>query len=282
MTRVPFGTEEALPSCIVRPAATEGPYFVEEDLNRFDLRFDPTSGLVKEGLPLHIKFRLSQIADNMCTPLAGAQIDMWHCDALGSYSDVEDRGSTTEGEKWLRGYQVTNEFGLAEFITIYPGWYPGRAVHIHFKIRTDPDSELGYEFTSQLFFPEEITDIMHSQEPYASKGYRNTLNSTDGIYGSEGDQLLLDLKEVTAEEMDATYTALETAAAETTQEAVVRPTMEATAMADEQGGYTATFDIGLDLNAEVTSADPQVGPDGAPPGGPGGPGGPRPTSTPGG
>jgi protocatechuate 3,4-dioxygenase beta subunit len=243
------GTEQvSLPACVVRPAQTEGPYFVDERLNRFDIRIDPSDGTVKEGVPLHLKFQVSQVSTDACTPLQGAQVDVWHCDALGVYSDTEDPGFNTVGQKWLRGYQVTDANGAAEFMTIYPGWYQGRTVHIHFMIRTEPDSETGYEFTSQLFFPDELTDVVHAQAPYAAKGERTLRNEGDGIYQSGGDQLMLDPVQASADEL---------AAIEATAEA----TMEATVEADGEGGYTATFDIGLDLSAPQTA----VGPGGAPP-----------------
>jgi protocatechuate 3,4-dioxygenase beta subunit len=133
----------ALPSCVVRPALTEGPYFVDVDLNRFDIRLEPSDGSMKEGLPLQLRFRVSNVAENACSPLAGAQVDIWHCDADGAYSGVSDPGFDTSEQKWLRGYQITDEMGLAEFMSIYPGWYSGRTTHIHFKIRTDPESDSG-------------------------------------------------------------------------------------------------------------------------------------------
>src|SRR5581483_3436325 len=83
-------TSVALPSCIVRPELTEGPYFVDEKLNRSDIRSDPSDGTVKQGAPLNLTVRVSQISNSGCTPLAGAQVDVWHCDALGVYSDVSD------------------------------------------------------------------------------------------------------------------------------------------------------------------------------------------------
>jgi protocatechuate 3,4-dioxygenase beta subunit len=200
-----------LPACVVRPALTEGPYFVDNQLNRSDIRIDPSDGSVKEGAPLRLAFQLSDVSANACSPLAGAQVDIWHCDALGVYSGVSDPGFDTSGQLWLRGYQVTDESGYCEFTTIYPGWYSGRAVHIHFKIRTDPDSNQGYEFTSQLFFDEAFTNAIYTQSPYAAKGAPNTPNASDGIYRNSGGQLTLNVVE-------------------------------------EGDGYAAIFDIGLDLS----------------------------------
>lgn len=183
----------AAPSCIVRPALTEGPYFVDEKLNRSDVRPDPTNGTVKEGLPLQIIMNVSQINSNACTPLAGATVDIWHCDALGVYSDASDPSFNTKGQKFLRGYQTTDSNGQVQFTTIYPGWYRGRAVHIHFKIRTPNGSNATYDFTSQFFFDDALSDQVHAQAPYASKGQRDLRNSGDGIFNGGGDQLILAL-----------------------------------------------------------------------------------------
>jgi protocatechuate 3,4-dioxygenase beta subunit len=195
-----------LPSCVVRPELTEGPYFVDEMLNRSDIRSDPGSGAVSAGVPLVLKFLVSQVGSS-CSPLGGAQVDVWHCDALGVYSDVQDRSFDTTGQKFLRGYQTTGADGVAQFTTVYPGWYQGRAVHIHFKIRTSS----GYEFTSQLFFDDALSDEVYLQEPYASKGKRTLLNSGDNIYQNGGSQLLL----TTTKEADS---------------------------------YAATFDVGLNIS----------------------------------
>ena len=186
-------TVTAMPPCIVRPEQTEGPYFVDDRLNRSDIRSDPSDGSVKEGVPLQLTLHIHQISGNACTSLAGAMVDIWHCDALGVYSDVRDRSFDTRGKKFLRGYQVTDTNGAAKFLTIYPGWYPGRAVHIHFKIRTNPESRRGYEFTSQLYFDEALTDQIYAQAPYAANGHRTSRNKQDGIFRDGGDQLILQL-----------------------------------------------------------------------------------------
>lgn len=181
------------PACVVRPEQTEGPYFVDEKLNRSDIRSDPSDNSVKQGVPLRLVFQVSQVSDRTCTPLSNAIVDIWHCDADGVYSDVNDRSFSTVGKKFLRGYQVTNANGVAEFVTIYPGWYPGRAVHIHFKIRTNSASQPGYEFTSQLYFNDALTDQVHAQAPYAARGQRTQRNDQDGIFQDGGQQLMLQL-----------------------------------------------------------------------------------------
>ena len=103
----------AFPFCVVRPSMTEGPYFVDEMLNRSDIRSDPTDGTVKDGLPLSLKINVMQAGNNACTPLHDARVDIWQCDALGIYSDAQDPNFNTKGKKFLRGYQTTNTNGLA-------------------------------------------------------------------------------------------------------------------------------------------------------------------------
>jgi protocatechuate 3,4-dioxygenase beta subunit len=196
------------PACVARPEMSQGPFFFDVRLDRQDIRSDPSTGAVKEGAPLALTFRISQIAANACTPLAGAVVDVWHCDAAGLYSGVADPREDTSREQFLRGYQRTNGAGLATFTTIYPGWYPGRTIHIHFKIRTDPDAAQGYDFTSQLYFDEAVNDGVTALAPYNSRGDRSTRNAQDRLY----DDLLL---------------------------APVSQTSE---------GYAAVFDIGLDLS----------------------------------
>ncbi len=186
-TSAPTATTAAsvpVPACVVRPEMTEGPYFVDEMLNRSDIRSDPSDGAVSVGAPLELTFNVSQVSRNGCVVLPNAQVDIWHCDAFGVYSDVEN----AQGKKFLRGYQVSDANGQAKFVTIYPGWYPGRTVHIHFKIRIN-----GYDFTSQLFFDDTFTDQVYSLEPYNQRGERNTRNERDGIYGDGGSQLLLNV-----------------------------------------------------------------------------------------
>ena len=178
-------------SCIVRPEQTEGPYFVDERLNRSDLRSDPTSGLLRPGTPLALTLLLSRRNADGCAPLAGAQVDLWHCDASGIYSDVRDPHFTTVGQKFLRGYQVTDERGAARFMTIFPGWYEGRTVHIHLKIRTAPQARRQYEFTSQMYFDDGLADRVFLAQPYAARGPRHARNFDDRIFRRGGDQLML-------------------------------------------------------------------------------------------
>lgn len=193
--------------CVAKPELTEGPYFVDERLNRSDIRSDPMTGAVKQGVPLSLAFNVHRLDSGSCTPLAGAYVDVWHADAAGTYSD--EAANNTTGQKYLRGYQMTDENGVARFTTIYPGWYPGRTVHIHFKIRVFSGDRAAYDFTSQLFFDDSITSQVIAQAPYNQHGSPSTTNSRDGIYNQSGGRLTLDL-------------------------------------AQSGGGYAATFDIGLE------------------------------------
>lgn len=217
--------------CVVRPELTIGPYFVDGQLNRSDIRSDSSDNSVKEGIPLTLNINVASVGNNSCTPLEGAQVDIWHCDAQGQYSGVSDQGFDTTGQNFLRGYQLTNANGVVQFQTIYPGWYSGRAVHIHFTIRTKAAGGDAYQFTSQFFFDDTLTDEVHSLEPYASKGQRDTRNSNDNIFMGGGDQLLLNLQ------------------------------------GDTTNGYTCSMNIGLDLtDIEVGASDINAGgPGGGPP-----------------
>ncbi|MBC8161428.1 MAG: intradiol ring-cleavage dioxygenase [Roseiflexaceae bacterium] len=190
-------SEAAVPACVVRPEVTEGPYYVDVDLLRSDIRADATSGEVRAGAPLVVTFSVAQVNDGSCGPLAGATVEIWHCDAVGAYSGVSDRSFDTQGQTWLRGAQVTDANGIATFTTIYPGWYQGRAIHIHFKVSPSENQV----FTSQLFFDETLSDQVFAQAPYAGRGQRNTLNSNDNIY----DDLLLLTTTQTADGYAATF-----------------------------------------------------------------------------
>ncbi len=223
-----------VPGCVVRPEQTEGPFFVSERLERSDLRPESATGDLKPGVPLVLSFRVFGIRES-CRPLEGAVVDVWHCDAQGDYSGVSDRtqsfdtGVDTVEQTWLRGFQRTAADGVVRFTTVYPGWYPGRAVHIHFKVRTGVTAD-DYEFTSQLYFDDALSDRVFENTAYAREGFRDTLNANDFIFAGGGNSLLL----------------------------------EPTETAD---GYAASFDIGLDLSSAGAG---DTDPDREYPGGPGG------------
>jgi protocatechuate 3,4-dioxygenase beta subunit len=158
------------PDCVLMPELTEGPYYLDLGLVRIDITED------RPGLPLDL--RVSVVDAQACEPIEGAAVDVWHCDAEGGYSGVEG----AEGETFCRGVQMTDASGVAEFRTIFPGWYSGRAVHIHVKVQVDGDQT----HTGQLFFDPAVTSAVYALEPYAERGEQDMPNSSDGIYAHSG------------------------------------------------------------------------------------------------
>ncbi len=187
----------APPGCVVRPAQTEGPFFVDGELERSDIRSDARGDNVRQGIPLKLKFNVARISDASCTALAGAQVHVWHSDASGRYSDVGAHNASGASLQFLRGYQLTDAMGTAQFMTIFPGWYGGRTAHIHFKIRLAAPSGSAartQEFTSQLYFDDALQDRVFATAPYTPRGARDTHNADDFLYRSGGRQLLLELQ----------------------------------------------------------------------------------------
>lgn len=157
-------------TCTLYPQQTEGPFYIDLD----SLRRDITEG--KAGMPLSV---VVKVQSESCTPLKDVAVDLWHCDADGIYSGFSGQlgGLDTTGETFLRGTQVTDADGVAEFDCIYPGWYPGRTTHIHFKVHTSSTTEA----TSQLYFPEDVTTEIYATSPYDARGPKDTPNAGDGI-----------------------------------------------------------------------------------------------------
>jgi protocatechuate 3,4-dioxygenase beta subunit len=181
-------------ACVATPEETEGPYFVDERLDRSDLTVDTTNPAVTRGIPLELRLSLIAVKGSACTPLSGAQVDVWHADASGVYSD--ESAQDTAGQTFLRGYQITDQNGVVAFKSIYPGSYPGRTVHVHFKVRTSLASNAGTsEHTSQLFFDDAVTDaVFRGAEAYGSGGRPRTTNAMDAIYRTSGERLMLALE----------------------------------------------------------------------------------------
>ncbi len=175
--------QAAAGSCVLIPAKSEGPYFVDEKLNRSDIRTDPGDGTTAAGVPLNLTMVVVG-ADSSCAPVQGAVVDIWHANAAGTYSDIAGEG--TSGKKFLRGLQATDANGQASFTTAFPGWYSGRAVHIHFKVRVFSGSTTTFESNSQLFFEPATTNAIYATSAYSSRGTPNVGNLADNIYGSDG------------------------------------------------------------------------------------------------
>jgi protocatechuate 3,4-dioxygenase beta subunit len=197
------------PTVVATPSRTEGPYFVDEGLERSDITVDPSNGAMSAGFPLRLGITVSSLASGVVAPIAGAQVDLWHCDALGVYSDVA--AQSTVGKKFLRGYQRTDAHGNVRFRTIYPGWYSGRTTHVHFKVRLFSGAQQTHELTSQFFFDDAVTDRIAALAPYASKGTADTHNADDGIYlqGGTGSLLLLRLADDGSHAVASFHVALE-------------------------------------------------------------------------
>jgi protocatechuate 3,4-dioxygenase beta subunit len=149
--------------CTRTAEETAGPFYFEVDRVRSDIREG------RDGATLRLGVRVRD-AGAGCEPIPNAVVDVWHCDATGSYSEP--------GETYLRGLQVTNRDGIAEFTTIYPGWYPGRTVHIHGKVHLDKGTVL----TTQFYFADSFTDRIFARQPYASDSGRDAFNATDPLY----------------------------------------------------------------------------------------------------
>lgn len=172
-------------TCKVAAESAEGPYYFDVDSIRSDIREDRRGTLLRLGV---------RVRDaGSCAPIEQAIVDVWHCDATGSYSGFEaaSRGrragsGRTDEETYLRGAQATNAEGIAEFRTIYPGWYPGRATHIHAKVHLDKRTVL----TTQLFTTGAMDAKVYAAAPYAARGLPDTTNDADGFHTPEGELTL--------------------------------------------------------------------------------------------
>jgi protocatechuate 3,4-dioxygenase beta subunit len=177
----PQAVASGLVTCVLSPEMTEGPYYVAADAR---LRRDIRGG--RRGTPLTLRLGVANVSS--CKPVRGASVDIWHADAGGLYSDEQANG--TVGQTFLRGVQPTNAKGIAVFTTIYPGWYPGRTVHIHVKVHVRGD----VVHTGQLFFDDALTDVVFRKAPYSSRPNRDTRNADDSIYVNGGSRSLLSVK----------------------------------------------------------------------------------------
>jgi protocatechuate 3,4-dioxygenase beta subunit len=251
-------------ACVLTPELTEGPYFLDGDLIRQDI----TDG--RPGAPLRLRILVNDIST--CQPLANAAVDIWHCDAHGYYSGIEGNNPGPDADqalieeaadlRFLRGIQLTDENGVAEFLTIYPGWYTGRTIHIHMKVSDDGEAGKTYDgghtsHTGQLFFDDAISEQVFLLEPYAGRpDEQRTTNDEDNILGDHEDEpgFMLDIQPVSDDWL-----------------------------AD---GFTGTISISVDPSATSTETGMGGSPGGGGPGGPppdggqGGPGGTPPEGAP--
>jgi protocatechuate 3,4-dioxygenase beta subunit len=225
--KTPSGGKELKPSCVLTPEQTEGPYYVDLEMVRRDVTEDRT------GVPLIL--RATIVHATTCKPISNAALDIWHCDAGGVYSGYTAAGSggggmppsapptatptatpsgpppgggggghqtPTDNLTFLRGVQLSDRHGVAELRTIYPGWYQGRAIHIHVKVHVGGVvSATTYtgghvSHTGQLYFAEAMTEKIALLEPYVSNTTVRLTNDQDGIFANGGSSGLLTLKPV--------------------------------------------------------------------------------------
>jgi protocatechuate 3,4-dioxygenase beta subunit len=224
-------------TCTPTPEGEIGPYFADDSDTRFN-RSDILSNIdgtsAQTGIPLSVTIFVVD-GQKSCAPYANAQVDIWHCNAAGVYSD--QAVEKTSSETWLRGYQVTDASGKVTFKTIVPGWYAGRTTHIHLRIRSSysaASSTSDGTNTTQLFFAQTLTDrLATSVAPYNNEGKNPTTNASDHVYSGE--------------ENGANVLALS---------------------GDDTSGYSAAVTIVLPITSNGTTTGMTGGP---PAGGPGGP-----------
>jgi protocatechuate 3,4-dioxygenase beta subunit len=191
-------SDAAAASCLLTPEVTEGPYWIDNDLTRRDIRAG------RPGLPLELVFTVQNARS--CRPLRGADVEVWHCDAGGVYSGYESQSQAGNGSapsgpppgggagggggheepssstRYLRGHQRSDGDGVVRFLTIYPGWYRGRTPHIHLKVHVGGR----VVHTGQVFFDEATTRAVYRQAPYRSHGQPDTSHAEDAIYAAAG------------------------------------------------------------------------------------------------
>jgi protocatechuate 3,4-dioxygenase beta subunit len=173
----PDGVAAGLVACVLAPEQTEGPYYVDDAA----VRRNVTEG--RPGVPLTLRLTVVNVAN--CKPVKGAAVEIWHCDAGGVYSAT---GAEAD-ERFLRGVQRTDARGVALFRTLYPGWYPGRTVHIHTMVHLGGN----VVHTGQLYFPDAVTDAVYRRSPYRQRPSRTTRNAADSIYRNGGRRSTLKL-----------------------------------------------------------------------------------------
>ena len=176
----PAGVASGAVTCLLAPKMTEGPYYIPNEKVRRNI----TEG--RPGTPLTLQLTVADAST--CKPIKGAAVDIWHADALGVYSG--EQAQQTVGPTFMRGIQRTDAHGLAIFDTVYPGWYTGRAVHIHVKVHVGGN----VVHTGQLFFSDTLTDTVYRKAPYNTRPSRDLRNAADSIYRNGGSKSILALR----------------------------------------------------------------------------------------
>jgi protocatechuate 3,4-dioxygenase beta subunit len=178
-------------SCVLIPSETEGPYPLatvrtNAAMLRRDVREDRT------GVPLTLILTLVNVSQS-CEPITNAAVYVWHCDKDGQYSGYSGGSNGNQlGQTWLRGIQNTDSSGRVAFTTIYPGWYGGRITHIHFQVYLNANVGGTATATSQLAFPQAITQAVYNSTLYAARGQNTSVASfaADNVF-SDGTEFQL-------------------------------------------------------------------------------------------
>ncbi|HMR82647.1 MAG TPA: intradiol ring-cleavage dioxygenase [Niabella sp.] len=170
-------------SCTTTPSETEGPFPTKSPsaLVQSNIAGDRT------GVPLSVKIYITN-RNNSCAALANAIVDIWHCDAAGNYSEYGGTGMQSTNYTsvhWLRGRQTTGSNGLVTFTSIFPGWYSGRAPHIHVHVYNSSGRSL---LVTQIAFPTDICNTVYTTaSPYSTRGTQDTQNSRDNVFADSLD-----------------------------------------------------------------------------------------------
>ncbi|KAA0995670.1 intradiol ring-cleavage dioxygenase [Pseudomonas sp. ANT_J12] len=183
------------PVCLLTPEQIAGPYFRNPKLIRRNI----SEG--QDGIPLVLRL---VIVDAMTgEPVTGALVDIWHCNARGAYSgwskvnpdqevDADSIGSIprTDDDTYLRGGQFSDNKGVVRFTTVYPGFYAGRALHIHVAVRITGGNnyleERHVAWVGQLYFPEVASRSVLNAKAYSGRTVTAPTNAQDEIYANMG------------------------------------------------------------------------------------------------
>ncbi|HEX6241747.1 MAG TPA: hypothetical protein VFZ61_12655 [Polyangiales bacterium] len=176
----PFAGGSLGSACMLYPAQTLGPCYAQRPPTREDI----SEGLL--GLPMRLSFLV--VRPDGCTPVPNASVDIWHSGSQGIYSAFRTNTTCNPGtmdvlsQTFCRGVQVANAMGRVDFNTVFPGWYKGRTLHIHFTVRVDGRDYM----TSQLYWEDALIDEILAQGDYKARGKRDTLNSNDSQFKTGG------------------------------------------------------------------------------------------------
>jgi protocatechuate 3,4-dioxygenase beta subunit len=175
----PRAVASGVVTCVLTPELTEGPYYIAGEKVRRN---------ITEGKPgARLTLRLAVLDASTCKPIKGAAVDIWHADVGGIYSGF---GQGSGNRTFMRGIQRTDANGIATFVTVYPGWYQGRAVHIHVKVHVGGD----VVHTGQLFFLDAMTDSVYRRVPYSERPNRTTRNANDSIFVNGGSKSIVKVR----------------------------------------------------------------------------------------